>query len=180
MHHRFTEEALFGLLAPKGKKKPVQEVRTPREIAETHAYKTTDGKFYIPTEYVAGAFAGASSEYKLSNTSRKSLKGVAKAVFRPISEMAILIDHDGKYLKDFEVDVRKATNHLAGAVAVCRPRFDKWAVEFDVQIDDSIIPEKTALEILEESGKKIGIGSFRVARGGFFGQFQVTNWEEIK
>ncbi len=178
MHHRFTEEALFGLLGPKTKKKKSEEPRTPREIAESHAYKGTDGSFYIPTEMVGGAFALAASEYKLSSTSRKSLKTVAKAAFRPTQETATL-KNDGQPIKDFEVDVRRATNHKVGAVAVCRPRFDRWEAEFDVQIDTDISPDKTALEILQEAGKKSGIGSFRVSKGGFFGQFNVIEWKEI-
>lgn len=180
LQHRFSEESLFGLLAPKTKKKVVEEVKTPREIAEKHAYKGKDGTFYIPLEQVSGAFAYAASDYKLSSTSRKSLKTVAKGIFRPASETATILDLDNRPVADFETDVRRAVNHKSGAVAVCRPRFDQWKVRFQVELDDSILPEKTALEILNDAGKRSGIGSFRVSKNGFFGQFAVTSWKESK
>jgi hypothetical protein len=176
LHHRMREEDLFSLLGTKGKKKKDMEEKTPREIAESYAYKTTDGKYYIPSEYISGAFAAVASEYKQSNSQRKSYKAIAKGIFRPVQDSATLTDHDGNPLTDFEVDIRKATNHQKGAVAVCRPRFDRWQAEFEVSIDTDLISEKTALDILNDSGKRAGIGSFRVQRGGYFGQFQVIEF----
>ena len=82
-------------------------------------------------------------------------------------------------VKTFEVDIKKATNHLKGAVAVCRPRFDEWRVVFTVEVDDDIITPELALTILEDSGKRSGIGSFRVSKGGYYGQFSVTSWQEL-
>jgi hypothetical protein len=180
LHHRMSEEALMALLGVKEKKKKPKELRTPREIAEEHAYKTPTGEFYIPMGYISGAFAHVSSDYKQSTSSRKSIKAIAGGVFRPMQEAAILTDAKGKPLKNFEVDIKKATNHKAGAVCVCRPRFDRWRTTFQIQIDDSILSQETALQILEDSGRRAGIGSFRVAKGGYYGQFQVVSWKEIK
>lgn len=180
LHHRMTDEQLFGLLGAKAGKKKVKEEKTPREIAESHAYKAQDGSFYIPMGYISGAFREVSSDYKQKNSSRKSYKSIAGGIFRPNEESAILLDPKTKKpIKDFEVDVRKATNHQRGAVAVCRPRFDRWKTEFTVSIDDSTIAWETVLDILQDSGKRSGIGSFRVSKGGYFGQFAVTKWKEL-
>lgn len=179
MHHRFTDDAVLELLAPKSKKKKVKEERTPRQIAEEYAYKTTDGKYYIPLGYVSGAFAHVASEYKQTN-SKKSYKAIAAGIFRPKEETAILTDYNGKPLNKFEVDVRKATNFKAGAVAVCRPRFDQWQTTFNIEIEDDLIDASMALQILQDSGRRAGIGSFRVAKGGPFGRFSVTEWSELK
>lgn len=181
MHHRMTEEALFSLLGNKAKKKKTAEVKTPREIADEHAYKTTDGHFFIPLSYVSGAFAHVASDYKQSNSQRKSYKSIAGGVFRPAPEAAVLVNPEtGEKLSSYEVDIRKATNHKAGAVAVCRPRFDRWGCEFEVTINDDLLPPDTALQILNDAGLRSGIGSFRVSNGGFFGQFSVTNFEPVK
>lgn len=179
MQHKMTKEALFSLLGTKGSKKKDKEELTPREIAESHAYKSTDGTFYFPSEYIAGAFAHVAGDYKQKNSARKSYKSVAKGIFRPMSETIFLKTDDGKSINSFEVDIRKATNHQKGAVAVCRPRFDRWNAEFEVQIDDEIISPQVTLEILNDSGKRAGIGSYRVQRGGYFGQFQVVEFEEL-
>lgn len=180
MHHRMTEEDLMGLLGDKAAKKKTKEIRTPREIAERHAYKGTDGSFYIPLGYVSGAFAHVSSDYKQSNSQRKSYKAIAGGIFRPEAETATLTTDDGKPIKSFEVDIRKATNHKAGAIAVCRPRFDRWQTEFTCALNTDLISAETALEILNDAGQRSGIGSFRVAKGGYFGQFQVTHFEPIQ
>lgn len=177
MQHRMPEEALFGLLGIKECLKKPKEVRTPREIAEEHVYKLEDGTFYIPLQYISGAVTNASSDYKQKNSSRKSLKGVIGGAFRPVGDKAIL--YDGKEpIKSFEVDIRKAVNHLKGAVAVCRPRFDKWEAKFSVCINDDILSPEIAHQILEDSGRRVGIGSFRVSKCGFFGQFEVLHWKE--
>lgn len=179
MHHRMTEEALFHLMGAKAAKKKAKEVKNPREIAEEHAYKTTDGKYYIPLSYVAGAFQHVASDYKQTNSQRKSYKAIAGGVFRPVGEVAMLTDEQGNPLDRFEVDIRKATNHRAGAVAVCRPRFDQWSVNFLVQVNTDLLPEETALSILNDAGMRSGIGSFRVSKSGYFGQFQVVKWQAI-
>lgn len=179
LQHRMREEDILGLLGTKGKKKQDAEQKTPREIAESYAYKTTDGKFYIPMDYVAGAFAHVASDYKQSGSTRKSYKAIAKGIFRPTRDSAILTDDTGAEITNFEVDLKKATNHKAGAVAVCRPRFDRWNAEFEVTIDEALISPKTTLDILNDAGKRSGIGSFRVQRGGYYGQFQVTEFTEI-
>ncbi len=179
MHHRMPEDELMGLLGIRESIKKPKEARTPREIAERYVYRTKDGKCYIPLKYISGAFIQASSDYKQKNSSRKSLKSVAGGVFRPMDELAVLIDDKGKALTDFEVDIQKATNHLKGAIAVVRPRFDKWGCKFQVQINDSILSPEIALQILEDSGRRVGIGSFRVAKGGFYGQFEIRSWKEV-
>ena len=178
LHHRMTEEALFSLLGAKTKKKKSDAVKTPREIAEEHAYKTIDGHYFIPLSYVSGAFAHVASDYKQSNSQRKSYKAIAGGVFRPLTESATIVDPDsGRELDNFEVDIRKATNHKAGAVAVCRPRFDKWGCQFQISINTDLLPADTALQILNDAGQRSGIGSFRVSKGGYFGQFSVTHFE---
>jgi hypothetical protein len=181
LHHRMTEEALFGLLGAKTKKKKAAEERTPRQIAEEHAYKTTDGHYYIPLSYVSGAFAHVASDYKQSNSQRKSYKAIAGGVFRPLAENATLFDPEtGALLQSFEVDVRKATNHKAGAVAVCRPRFDRWACKFQIAVNTDLMPADTAHQILNDAGQRSGIGSFRVSKGGYFGQFNVEHFAAAK
>jgi hypothetical protein len=179
LHHRMTEEELFGLLGAKSAKKKDKEEQTPREIAEKYAYKNGDN-YCIPTSYIVGAFRGIASEYKQKNSQRKSIKSIAGGIFRTEYEYADLTDENDVLLTNFEVDIRKATNHQKGAVAVCRPRFDKWKLKTSISVDTSLVDEDTVLEMLNDAGKRSGIGSFRVSKGGYFGQFAVTKFEEIK
>lgn len=178
LQHRMTEEELFGLLGAKTRKNKDKGEETPREIAEKYAYKNGDGTFYVPAEYLAGAFAHVASDYKQKNSVRKSLKTIAKGIFRPCSDRFLLKDADGNAITNFEVDVRKATNHQKGAIAVCRPRFDEWTLDAEVSINDDLASPDTVLEILNDAGKRSGMGSYRVSRGGYFGQFQVIEFKE--
>lgn len=179
MHHRMTEDALASLLGDKGEKKKAKEVLTPREIAARHVYQFESGECYIPTTYISGAFMHVASDYKQKNSQRKSYKAIAGGIFRPEQEHALLLDEADQPITRWEVDMRKGTNHKAGAVAVCRPRFERWISEFTASIHTDLITPETALEILNDAGMRAGIGSFRVAKGGYFGQFQVTHFEPI-
>lgn len=179
LQHRMREEELLGLLGKKSEKKKDSEELTPREIADQYSYK--NGSTYcIPTSYVVGAFKSIASEYKQKNSQRKSIKSIAGGIFRPESEFCDLHDFENNPIVSFEVDIKKATNHQKGAVAVCRPRFDRWQTKFNATIDDGLISPSTVLEMLNDSGKRSGIGSFRVSKGGYFGQFQVIKFDEIK
>lgn len=179
LHHRMTEDELFALLGKKSGRKKDEEEKTPRQIAEKYAYKNGNN-YCIPTSYIVGAFRGVASEYKQKNSQRKSLKTIAGGIFRTESEFADLVDESGKPITTFEVDIRKATNHQKGAVAVCRPRFDRWKLSTTISVDTSLVSEDTVLEMLNDAGKRSGIGSFRVSKGGYFGQFTVTKFEELK
>lgn len=175
LQHRMNDEELMKLLGTKTEKKKDKEEKTPREIAEEYAYKNNFG-FVIPTAYLVGAFRSVASEYKQKNSVRKSLKTIAGGIFRPETEFAQLIDENNKPITSFEVDIKKATNHQKGAVAVCRPRFDSWFIEFDVSIDETLVSPDLVLEILNDAGKRSGIGSFRVSKGGYYGQFIVVEF----
>lgn len=178
MHHRMTEEEIQKLLGTKTEKKKDKEVLTPREIAEKHVYKDSEGDFAIPTMYLIGAVKSVASEYKQKNSQRKSLKSIAAGIIRPKAEYSKLT-WNGKKVKDFEVDIRKATNHKAGAVAVCRPRFDEWETELELDINTDLISAEKCLEVINDSGIRSGIGSFRVSKGGYFGQFVCTEFKEV-
>lgn len=180
LQHRFTDDELMSLLGGKTAKKKDKEILTPRQIAEKHAYKGIDGTFQLPTAYFTGAFKAVASEYKQKNSVRKSMKSIAGGIFKPQSEFITLMDESEVPLTNFEVDIRKATNHLKGAVAVCRPRFDRWQCELEVMIDDELASPETVHEILNDAGKRSGVGSFRVSKGGSFGQFRVIEFRETE
>lgn len=180
MQHKMPEDVLFSLLGTKSSRKKDKEPHTPRQIAERHVYQNPKLEFYVPTDHIMGAISHVSGDYKQKNSIRKSLKSLIAGVVRPVADQAILETRKGKAIKDFEIDIRKGNNHQKGAVAVCRPRFDDWATEFQLEIDDNLVHPDTVCEILNDAGKRSGIGSFRVQKGGYFGQFIVTEWNEVK
>ena len=106
LQHKFPEDELMGLLvANKASKKKVIEDRTPRQIAERHVYTTKDGKFCFPGKYVVGAFKFAAGDYKMKNSSRKSLKTAAAGAFQPADVFITLCEKNWKPITKFEVDI---------------------------------------------------------------------------
>ncbi len=180
LHHRMTEEALMSLLAEKGTKKKVKNYVTPRGIAQEHAYQYKNGDCYIPTSYITRSLMHVASDYKQKNSQRKSYKAIIGGIFMPEKEDSLLIDENDKPIKNWEVDIRKGTNHQAGAVAICRPRFDEWETKFTCKIHTDLVTPDMILLMLNDAGVRAGIGSFRVCKGGWFGKFQVTKFEPIK
>jgi len=178
LQHKMDEDALFALLGAKSSRKKDKEELTPRQIAEKAVYRDTDGNCVVPTAHLIGAVKSVASEYKQKNSTRKTMKGIVSGVIMPVREFETL-KSKGEVLKDYEVDIRKATNHTKGAIAVCRPRFDSWEFETELQVDSELISGDTVHAMLNDAGKRSGIGSFRVSKGGMFGQFLVEEFREI-
>jgi hypothetical protein len=57
-----------------------------------------------------------------------------------------------------------------------RPRFNKWASRFALDIDDEICDPADVKHWLETAGARIGVGDYRP----MFGRFEVVEWKEAK
>ncbi len=85
---------------------------------------------------------------------------------------------------NYEIFIKRVVVQRA-AVMRARPMLRKWKLSFSLLIDDQDIPPAivgSLLPILEEAGRRIGIGDFRVggtsAKGsGPFGKFKVVGWD---
>jgi hypothetical protein len=60
-----------------------------------------------------------------------------------------------------------------------RPRLDEWECSFTIDLfDPDILAPADVRQIIDDAGKKIGLGDFRPSRKGPFGRFVVTAWKE--
>lgn len=82
------------------------------------------------------------------------------------------LQHEGpkdleKLWKDerFRLTVKVTVNR--NSIMRTRPKFDKWSLEFPVEIDPSLINESDLTEILNIGGKQIGLGDWRPRYGRF-------------
>jgi len=78
----------------------------------------------------------------------------------------------------YEVDARPVVIQKARIVRY-RPRFDKWELDFTLRLHDDQLPTEVIKEILDYAGLYVGIGDFRPGKGGKFGKFMVTRFEEL-
>ena len=58
-----------------------------------------------------------------------------------------------------------------------RARLEEWEVKCSLEIDEEILPVKDVHQILNDAGRRAGMGDFRPQKGGPFGRFQITSWK---
>lgn len=82
--------------------------------------------------------------------------------------------------KEYEIDTRRAIIQRQGVMR-SRPRLNDWALTFDILVDDDFPgtnPGAVIKQMLDEAGRRVGIGDFRPQRKGKFGKFVVEYFEE--
>lgn len=170
---RFTNEAAESI--KKGTGPSIKsKTRDPRKEAEQTAYVDENGRLYIPSEHIMGAFRNAGKYHKVGRRQASNLCMAAMS----IQQMRIsLLDPDTEepyHLKDIEVDERSiATTY--GRQIKFRACVYKYRAKFTIDLEDIFTPD-FAYEILADAGKKIGIGSYTPRTSGPFGRFKIVSW----
>lgn len=178
LQHRFGEDAEAA--SGKATRRVMLTEETPREAAAKVAYRDPDGRFYFPGAAIGRLLREAGSAHKQKG-SRKSVKFLVPAAVLVLDDAVIITNGDGKPAKDFEVDSRPVVIPATkGRVMRHRPRFDRWGATFNVRVNESVLPPDIVHRLLTEGGEQIGIGDYRPEKGGPFGTFRVTKWEEQK
>lgn len=154
---------------------------TPREQAEPRLYRGRGGLAVIPGPNVFRALVDAGTFVKSGRraltTARSSLVPAGIAI---LEIDCALLDHDGNRAA-WEVDSRRVVVPSTGGAMMChRPRFDAWRLSFTLDVDESMFDERTVRTLVDDAGKKIGLGDFRPARKGPFGRFRVIHWTVVK
>lgn len=179
--NRMSESVLEGIRtkAKPSKTKGIGQTTTPREDAGPKVYTDSRGVPGIPSTNLmscliaAGVFVRLDAKRQLSTGKSTMLPG-----FLSVNTAFIyLLDAKGQPAA-WEADVRQGRNPNGGeAVAICRPRFDEWMFTVPIQIDTAEIGENVIRDLWDKAGRRIGLGDFRPARKGVFGQFVVDRWK---
>ena len=160
----------------KKQKKQTGISHDPQLEAEKSLYKDNDGWIYQPADHIEGALIKTGPKFRIPGAGKKTYKDRLKSeVF--VSPQKIPITLDGKDIGDtWKIDTRAAVIGGKSRVVVSRPVWDKWELEFNIQIlDNELIPGDTLKDILIEAGRSQGIGTFRPK----FGLFEVIEFEEV-
>lgn len=175
LQHRFDEKAESQ--TKRSSRKILLKQEEPRDAAKRVVYQSSDGTYFFPSTWITGTLSGAGSNYKQTG-SRKSLRFLVPTAIVPVGDTVMILNGSGP-AKDFEVDSRPVTIPATkGRIMRHRPRFDQWGARFSLRINDDILPVETAHQLLTDAGVGVGIGDYRPAKGGPFGTFRVTHWEE--
>lgn len=173
--NRFTENAEVSV---SGGTSPVMrgDKGTPREQAERKRYCDEQGNLYLPGPNIFACIINAGRFHKVGKrqltTAKESLIPAGLSVLDlvcPLKEAA------------WEVDSRSVVNPSTGGRVMCyRPRVDKWSTTFTLEIDEQVFSPNLVRAVIDDAGKKIGLGDFRPVRKGPFGKFVVTNWQVVE
>jgi len=151
------------------------EKKTPEEQAELAAYRDTSpgptqGQLYLPAAAMQRALV-AGAAYS---------KGKGRASLQKPAAACLLIDLPYLWLRQsaYEIDVRPVVIPATkGRVLRYRPRLDRWATEFSLTFDDTLLSAKQVRQIVDDTGKNVGVLDFRPEKKGPFGRFIVDTWD---
>lgn len=149
---------------------------TPREQAERTAYKDSKGNLFIPGPNMFRAIIDAGKFHKLGKSKVTTQKNTLVTAGMALSAIVIPLN-----TKVFEVDSRSVViPSTGGRIMKHRARLDKWSMTFELEVDTTMFPVGFARLLVDDAGKRIGLGDFRPDRKGPFGKFNVTKWKEVK
>jgi len=139
----------------------------PKVEAESYLYKDEKGNIVIPSVNVKACIREAGRNYRIKGR-RTTFASMIRAGLdiRPFPHIPLI--HDG-----WKVDIRPVVVQRS-RILRARPRFDKWALEFEIiNHEPTIIHKETLQKILIDAGKYYGLGDFRPE----FGLFKLEKFE---
>jgi hypothetical protein len=143
----------------------------PKVEAEKYLYKDPLGNIVIPSINIKACIREAGRNYKIAGR-RTTFASMIRAGIDIKPYPYVPLIHNG-----WVVDIRPVVVASRGRILRARPRFDNWALEFEViNNDPTIIHEDILKQILIDGGKYYGLGDFRPE----FGTFRVEKFEKKK
>lgn len=149
---------------------------TPLEIAESKLYIGLDGKPMIPGMNVFRAIVEGGRFYKAGKKQVTTLKNSMMYSCATINEIEVPL----KYQQPWKVDTRAVRiPSTGGRILAHRPMFDDWKLTFSIDLDDEMLGQKLLREIVDDAGKRVGLGDFRPDCKGPYGKFVVVSWDVL-
>jgi len=175
--NRFTDEAAESATNGTRGSAAAADRGTPQEIAEKKLYIGLEGKPMIPQPNLLRCLVDGGKFHKAGKTQITTTKSSHLYGCLDIEGAEIALIHK----QPWKVDTRAVRiPSTGGRILAHRPCFDDWALEFTVDLDTSIVGPKLLRMIVDDAGKRIGLGDFRPSTKGPFGRFVVTKWNVVE
>lgn len=146
-------------------------IPTPEVEAKAAAYYLADGEtLAIPGWNLFRSLVKAAGAYKDGKTSMSRVVAGGVTV-----EPAMLSFGTKKY----DIDTRRAVVQRQGILR-SRPLLKTWTLDFELLVNEEDVSAKafpTLRAIVEDAGRRVGLGDFRVEKNGPFGKFTVVEWQ---
>lgn len=152
---------------------------TPRAQAEAKRYADKNGELYIPGPNIFAAIIAAGTFHKAGKSKLTTLRTSLIPAGLMVDDLICPItDEEGEPQTEWEVDSRSVVIPSTGGRIMChRPRVDRWQCTFTIDVDNSMFSPALVRAVIDDAGKKIGLGDYRPARKGPFGRFVVARWD---
>lgn len=169
----FTDEA--AMAATSGTRvSTIGDRGSPQEQAEKKLYKDEQGRCCIPVPNMFRCLIDGGIYFKSGRSKITTQKSSLIPACVEIEGVMLPIKHKDPWT----VDTRPVRIPSTGGRILChRPCFHDWTLEFEAEIDETMISPALFRDIVDAAGKRIGLGDFRPSCKGPFGRFQVTKWE---
>jgi hypothetical protein len=175
--NRFSDEA--AIIASGGTRgaSAGAERKTPQGICETKLYRGLDGGLIIPQPNLLRSLVDGGKFHKV---------GKKQITTKEESMMFACVDIEGAEIplihkQAWKVDTRPVVIPATkGRILAHRPMFDDWRLEFTVQLDTTILGPGIFRSIVDDAGKRVGLGDFRPARKGPYGRYRVDHWAVVE
>ena len=125
-------------------------------------YILPDGTIYQPAEHILRSMVKAATNFRVGGKGKKTYKDIILS--STIISPECIPHKNQRWTIDKRSVVIPATR---GRLMRLRPRFDKWSLEFDLELLEAQIDEEAVKKILDYAGSNVGIGDYRPRFGGF-------------
>lgn len=150
---------------------------SPQEIAESKLYVGLNGKPMIPQPNLLRCLVEGGSFTKIGKKQVTTQKSSMMYACVGVEAVEIPIKSKGGWKTDTRPVRIPSTG---GRILAHRPCFDDWKLSFEVELDTSIIGAKLFRQIVDDAGKRVGLGDFRPQCKGPFGRWVVTKWQVLE
>lgn len=165
-----------------GVRKPPQRDLPIPTVAERKIIRDSQGRVGLPDQYLWSCFVEAGRGVKfdtkrfISTKDSSLLAGLVEFECGNDEDFFPFEDQNAKWVPT----IMGGKNPKDGvAVAIIRPLFRNWKIEFVLLIDEKEISPEKIRNLVARAGRFVGLGDFRGACKGRFGGFEIAVWEQI-
>lgn len=172
--NRFTDADQIAASGGSRTSSAATERGTPQDICTEKLYCDVDGTVGIPQPNMLRCIVEGGSYHKA---------GRNKITTQKSSLLYACLDIEGTFLKlvhkqPWKVDSRPVRIPATGGrILRHRPMFDDWKLGFTAMLDTELIGPGLLRQIVDDAGKRCGLGDYRPGSKGPFGKFTVTRWQ---
>ena len=158
-----------------------EKILPPEEAAELASYTLPDGSLCMPAAAVRNALlrAAVGKQGRDERTKKKvPMSRILPGAVLFADDWFPLVDGEGNPIREYKIDIRSVHIQGRGRVPRARARIDlPWYLVCTFGYDPEIVPPSIIEELLNDAGRTVGIGDFRLERKGAFGGFRLASLE---